>query len=68
MRPVLIRTIVNVSKHDGLWSVEDGGPAFGHSPEKEIARAAAHRHARRLLDGGQACEVRVSGEEANWRA
>lgn len=42
MRPTLIRTIVNVSKQDGLWSVQDGGEAFGHSPDKEIARAAAH--------------------------
>ena len=67
MRTTLIRTIVNVSKHDGLWSVDDGGQAFGHSPDKEIARAAAHRHARQLVDGGRPCEVRVSGEAPNWR-
>jgi hypothetical protein len=42
--------------------VEHEAEPFGHSPEKEIARAAAHRRAREMLDDGQACEVRVVGE------
>lgn len=50
-----------------VWSVSHGGDPFGHSRDKEIARAAALRRARELLDKGHACEVRVFGETANWR-
>jgi len=53
---------LTVTRHDGLWCVEHEGQSFGHSPDKEIARAAANRHAREMLDGGRACEVRVFGE------
>lgn len=64
MRTTLERTILNVSRLDGVWRVEQDGEEFGHSPDKEITRAAASRQARQLMDAGQACEVRISGERA----
>ena len=67
MREAIARQVLNVAKQDGVWSVNHGGDPFGHSRDKEIARAAALRRARELLDKGQACEVRVFGETANWR-
>jgi hypothetical protein len=62
MRTVLDRTVLAVSRNDGIWRVEHEGREFGHSRDKEIAKAAAHRYARELQDAGRACEVRVSGE------
>lgn len=62
MRMVPDRAVLTVTRHEGVWSVEHEGEHFGHSPDKEIAKAAANRHARTMLDGGQACEVRVYGE------
>ena len=64
MRTTLERTILNVSRHEGVWRVEHEGQEFGHSADKEIAKAAASRQARELMDAGQACEVRISGERA----
>jgi hypothetical protein len=65
MRMVPDRAVLTVTRHEGIWRVElvDGEP-FGHSREKEIAKAAAHRHARTMLDRGHACEVRVFGEHS----
>jgi hypothetical protein len=62
MRMVPDRAVLTVTRHDGLWRVEHDGLYFGHSREKEVAKAAANRHAREMLDGGRACEVRVFGE------
>jgi hypothetical protein len=39
------------------------GDHFGHSPDKEIAKAAANKQARKLQDEGRPCQVRVSGEQ-----
>jgi hypothetical protein len=58
----LERTVLTVTRHDGGWHVEHDGERFGHSPDREIARAAAHRQAREIMTGGRACEVRVTGE------
>ena len=66
MRAVLDRTIFTVVKRDGLWCVEHEAGPFGHSRDKEIAKAAAHRRAREMFDGGQPCEVRVFGEHGFW--
>lgn len=62
MRMTPDRAVLIISRHEGVWSVEHDGESFGHSREKEVARAAAVRRARAMQDGGQACELRVSGE------
>lgn len=56
------RSVLTVSKHEGAWAVELDGQTFGHSDDKEVAKAAANRRAREIIDGGQLCQVRVSGE------
>lgn len=56
------RSVLTVSKHEGAWTVELDGEHFGHSGDKEVAKAAANRRAREIIDGGQLCQVRVSGE------
>lgn len=62
MRNLPDRALLTVARIDGVWRVEHHGETFGHSREKEVAKAAAHRQAREMLQGGQACEVRVQGE------
>ncbi len=54
--------MLTVTRHDGGWAVEHEGAYFGHSTDKEVAKAAANKLARQMLDGGRACQVRVSGE------
>lgn len=56
------RTILTIARHDGLWAVELDGEAFGHTPDKEEARASANKQARMMQDGGRPCEIRVEGE------
>jgi hypothetical protein len=72
MRNDPARAVLTVAKHEGLWAVELEGQRFGHSIEKEEAKAAANKHARQMQDGGRACQVRVSGEhgyfDAVWTA
>jgi hypothetical protein len=62
MRMVPDRTVLTVSRLEGVWRVEIEGQSFGHSPDKEVAKAAANRHARSMLDSGKPCQVRVQGE------
>lgn len=62
MRMVPDRTVLTVTRHDGVWQVEHEGATFGHSAEKEVAKAAANRHAREMTDKGHPCQVRVQGE------
>ena len=65
MRMVPDRAVLTVTRNDGVWRVEHHeGEPFGHSREKEVAKAAACRHARTMMDSGRACEVRVQGEHA----
>lgn len=64
MKMVPDRAVLTVARIEGLWSVECLGERFGHSSDKEEARAAAHRHARSLQDGGQPCQILVVGEIA----
>ncbi|HEV2362825.1 MAG TPA: hypothetical protein VGS12_01365 [Caulobacteraceae bacterium] len=62
-RAGLDRAVLTVSPHEGAWSVECDGERFGHSSDKEVAKASAVKRARQLLDGGRACQVRVFGED-----
>jgi hypothetical protein len=62
MRIELDRAVLTVLRHDGAWVVEHEGEHFGHSSDKEIAKASAHKRARQIQDGGRACQVRVFGE------
>jgi hypothetical protein len=68
MRMLPDRAVLTVTRLDGVWRVEHEGETFGHSPDKEIAKAAANRHARQMQDGGRACQVRVYGEHGFWAA
>ena len=56
------RAVLTVLRQAGLWVVEHDGERFGHSPDKEIAKAAAHKRARQMQDGGRACQVQVRGD------
>ena len=62
------RTVLTVNRSNGVWAVEHEGRHFGHSTDKEIAKAAANRHAREIMDGGLRCKVRVFGEMGFWGA
>jgi hypothetical protein len=68
MRTTTERTTLTVLRREGVWRVELEGQHFGHSPDKEIAKAAAHRRAREMQDKGQACQVKVFGEHGFWAA
>ena len=56
------RPIFTVSRQSGAWVVEYDGENFGHSADKEVAKASAHKRAREVLALGRGCEVRVQGE------
>jgi hypothetical protein len=60
------RAVLTVTRHEGVWQVEHDGETFGHSADKEVARAAATRRARQLMDGGRHCQLRVYGEHGFW--
>ena len=62
MRMISDRAILTVLRHAGSWVVEHDGEHFGHSPDKEIAKAFAHKRARQMQDSGRACQVRVNGD------
>ena len=62
MRSILERFVLTVARGGGGWAVELDRELFGHSADKEIAKAAAHRRALQMQENGQACQVRVSGE------
>lgn len=63
MRDVLDRAVLTVIPHEGRWAVEHEGEFFGHSAEKEVAKAYANKRARQYQDGGRACLVRIHGEQ-----
>ena len=62
------RAIFTVSRRAGAWVVEHDGQDFGHSPDKEVAKAFAHKRARELQAAGRGCEVRVHGEHGFFGA
>ena len=68
MRAEMDRAVLTVMRHEGGWAVEMAGEHFGHTPDKEVAKASAHKRARQLLDSGRACQVRVFGEDGFFRA
>jgi len=68
MKMSMGRAVLTVLRHEGAWAVELDGELFGHSPEREVARAAANRRAREIQDGGRPCQVRVSGETGFYAA
>lgn len=49
-------------RHNDLWAVECAGEHFGHARDKSEVKATANKRARQMQDGGQACLVRVIGE------
>lgn len=62
MRADLERTVFTVMRDGDAWAVELQGAFFGHSTDKEVAKAHAHKRAREIVDGGGAVQVRVQGE------
>ena len=68
MRADLDRAVLTVLRHDGGWAVEHEGEHFGHSADKEVAKASAHKRARQMQDGGRPCQVRVTGEHGFFTA
>ena len=62
MRDVLERALFTVLRDGDAWAVEHDGRFFGHSVEKEVAKAFALKRAREVVDGGRGAQVRVQGE------
>ena len=62
MKTPLERTIFTVMRDGDAWAVELHGGFFGHATDKEVAKAAAHKRAREVVDGGGAAQVLVRGE------
>lgn len=56
------REVLLVLRHDGGWAVEHDGEHFGHSPDKEVAKASAHKRAREIVTSGRGAQVLVVGE------
>ncbi len=64
MREVLERAVFTVLRDGTAWAVEHDGGFFGHSSDKEVAKAYAHKRAREIVDRGGGAQVRVHGEDA----
>jgi hypothetical protein len=62
MRIELDRAVLTVLRHAEGWAVEHDGERFGHSPDKEVAKASAHKRAREIATGGRGAQVLVYGE------
>ena len=65
MRVSLERTILTVTPCGGAWAVEQDGALFGHSPDKEVAKANAHKRAVEIVQSGGGAQVLIHGE--GWR-
>jgi len=63
MRVEFQRAVLTVLRHDGGWAVKHDGEHFGHSPDKEVAKASAHKRAREIATGGRGAQVLVQGEQ-----
>lgn len=68
MRTELERAILKVLRHAGGWAVEYDGERFGQSPDKEVAKAAAHKRARQIAADGRGARVLVHGEQGFFGA
>jgi len=64
MRDILKRSVFNVVRAGDAWAVEHDGGVFGHSADKEVAKAFAHKRARDIVDRGGAVQICVHGENA----
>ena len=62
MRTELERAVLTVLRHAGGWAVKYDGEHFGHSPDKEVAKAFAHKRAREIVTAGRGAQVLVHGE------
>ena len=62
MRAVPDRAVFTVLRLGHAWAVECRGEVFGHTADKEEARASAHKRAREVVDRGGAAQVLMSGE------
>jgi hypothetical protein len=62
MKQLVERTLFSVVRHGAAWAVEHEGGLHAHSPDKEEAKAWAHKRAREVVDRGGAARVVVSGE------
>jgi hypothetical protein len=62
------RAVLTVTRQHGVWIVAQDGEHVDQSPDKEVAKASAHKRARQLHDSGRACQVRVLGEHGFWAA
>lgn len=63
MRTELERAVLTVLRHAGGWAVKYDGQHFGHSSDKEVAKASAHKRAREIATGGRGAQVLVHGEQ-----
>jgi hypothetical protein len=68
MRTDLERAVITVLRHAGGWAVEHDGERFGHFPDKEVAKATAHKRAREMLTAGRGAQVLVYGEQGFFGA
>ncbi|MEO6338569.1 MAG: hypothetical protein ABIO39_00905 [Caulobacteraceae bacterium] len=62
------RTVITVSRLETGWAVEEGGEFYDRTPNKDEAKAAAHKRARAAQDAGRPCQVRVDGETGYFSA
>jgi len=62
------RLVLTVCRHGDAWAVEEDGRYFGHSADKDVAKASANKRAREMQDEGRPCQVRVSGEHGFYAA
>jgi hypothetical protein len=62
------RDVITVVRHPSGWAVEHGGELSDVTPDKEVAKAAANKHARAAIDAGRPCIVRVFGEHGFFNA
>jgi len=68
MRNEFERAVLTVLRHAGGWAVKYDGEHFGHSPDKEVAKASAHKRAREIATGGRGAQVLVYGEQGFFGA
>ena len=62
MRNTVDRAVLTIVQQEGSWAVEFEGQLFGQSIDKEVTKAAAHKRARQMQDGGRPCQIRITGE------
>lgn len=68
MRMPQDRAVFTVKRQNGLWIVEHDGEEFGHSSDKEVARAEATKRMRSVQEAGRLCQIKVAGEHGFYAA